>query len=870
MIDLLAKQNEHLLSIVNLMKTDRLMQYDSSKTLDEISKYVKIIIEQEKENKKEHKKEIDIKEEYDTEREDKHLDELRDIKNSIEKGNRYRNTADKAHLESLKKLQDVMSSKLDKNEEYKGISDNVKGTKVTKTFKESLGDIKSNFMSTYGEAGTGPDKVTGKSFMSGVKRGLLDLNPFKERARDEYDYIREEKNRGNEKSDTDLKGDFEKRRKLLLSNEKNEGRLKKLRGGQSESDFLKKNSKSAQEYTQTKIDIGKSLKEVDSRFQTDDEKTTVNELDDYKKNERNLGNRKKDKTLESDFLKRTELTNRNEENQKFLEKERGSLTEEEYLAGKSKGSKKYLEEKTNIGKGLEKVDSRYTLGDRSDKEDKPKDKEDKPKDKEDKPKDKEDKPKDKEDKPKDKEDKPKDKEDTAGLGSTLTNLTEVLKTLSDSIPVLIESNKKILTAVEDIGAKLPTTKYATGGIASSPQIAIFGESSGNEAFVPLPDGKTIPVSINSSEISKGSSSNEDEISKGSSSNEDEIEANRSTKLYQDTQLDHSKLQNETLTEQLDTQKEILDILKESGTGVAPVSGGSGIGLPETGGVLKKAGGFLKKAGGIASRALGVLAAPLAVGVIGAGIARAGAEVYSDSFGEGGFDVVKKLHDEKIIDYNATIAGFNPSEVLDWEKLQKVPPEDIKKLLDSGVEFSPEDTDKIKKIYEQSVITGGKDAGTAKPATPEGTAKPATPEGTAKPATPEGTAKPATPEGTAKPATPEGTKPEQVTPESQGYQEYTPRPSIEQQLNNLDAQQVTPEQPTKANPLTVVPRTADSIYNQSAETTSSSTPAAAPVINNISAPNNTVNNSSSKSPMKIDVKNPESSVNNMFASRQRFS
>ena len=77
-------------------------------------------------------------------------------------------------------------------------------------------------------------------------------------------------------------------------------------------------------------------------------------------------------------------------------------------------------------------------------------------------------------------------------------------------------------------------------------------------------------------------------------------------------------------------------------------------------------------------------------------------------------------------------------------------------------------------------------------------------------------------------------------------------------------------PSKANPLTVVPRTADSIYNQSAETTSSSTPAAAPVINNISAPNNTVNNSSSKSPMKIDVKNPESSVNNMFASRQRFS
>ena len=145
------------------------------------------------------------------------------------------------------------------------------------------------------------------------------------------------------------------------------------------------------------------------------------------------------------------------------------------------------------------------------------------------------------------------------------------------------------------------------------------------------------------------------------SNEDEIEANRATKLYQDTQLEHSETQNETLTEQLDTQKEILDILKKPvAEGNAPVtSDGGGIGETLTKGagtVANKAGGFLKKAGSIASKAAGVLAAPLAVGVIGAGIARAGAEVYSDSFGEGGFDVVKKLQDEKIIDYNATVMG----------------------------------------------------------------------------------------------------------------------------------------------------------------------------------------------------------------------
>lgn len=38
--------------------------------------------------------------------------------------------------------------------------------------------------------------------------------------------------------------------------------------------------------------------------------------------------------------------------------------------------------------------------------------------------------------------------------------------------------------------------YAGGGIASRPQLALFGEGSQNEAFVPLPDGKRIPVAMN--------------------------------------------------------------------------------------------------------------------------------------------------------------------------------------------------------------------------------------------------------------------------------------------------------------------------------------------------------------------------------------
>jgi len=38
-------------------------------------------------------------------------------------------------------------------------------------------------------------------------------------------------------------------------------------------------------------------------------------------------------------------------------------------------------------------------------------------------------------------------------------------------------------------------QYANGGIATSPQLSIFGEGRMNEAYVPLPDGRTIPVTM---------------------------------------------------------------------------------------------------------------------------------------------------------------------------------------------------------------------------------------------------------------------------------------------------------------------------------------------------------------------------------------
>lgn len=41
----------------------------------------------------------------------------------------------------------------------------------------------------------------------------------------------------------------------------------------------------------------------------------------------------------------------------------------------------------------------------------------------------------------------------------------------------------------------PLKKYASGGVARSPQLALFGEGSMPEAYVPLPDGRTIPVTM---------------------------------------------------------------------------------------------------------------------------------------------------------------------------------------------------------------------------------------------------------------------------------------------------------------------------------------------------------------------------------------
>lgn len=58
------------------------------------------------------------------------------------------------------------------------------------------------------------------------------------------------------------------------------------------------------------------------------------------------------------------------------------------------------------------------------------------------------------------------------------------------------ANGGIMTSAGSV----PLKAYSTGGIANSPQMAIYGEGRTPEAYVPLPDGRSIPVTM------KGSSS----------------------------------------------------------------------------------------------------------------------------------------------------------------------------------------------------------------------------------------------------------------------------------------------------------------------------------------------------------------------------
>ena len=81
-----------------------------------------------------------------------------------------------------------------------------------------------------------------------------------------------------------------------------------------------------------------------------------------------------------------------------------------------------------------------------------------------------------------------------------TVLRPVIQPLAEFGGNLITQGLKSIFGFADGGimtsaGPLPLRAYATGGVANSPQLAMYGEGSRPEAFVPLPDGRTIPVTM---------------------------------------------------------------------------------------------------------------------------------------------------------------------------------------------------------------------------------------------------------------------------------------------------------------------------------------------------------------------------------------
>jgi len=79
-----------------------------------------------------------------------------------------------------------------------------------------------------------------------------------------------------------------------------------------------------------------------------------------------------------------------------------------------------------------------------------------------------------------------------GFGTFRAGLSPEINALVEAIASSINfADGGVMTAA----GPLDLHRYATGGIARSPQLALFGEGRMPEAFVPLPDGRSIPVTM---------------------------------------------------------------------------------------------------------------------------------------------------------------------------------------------------------------------------------------------------------------------------------------------------------------------------------------------------------------------------------------
>ncbi|WP_157669903.1 phage tail length tape measure family protein [Chitinibacter sp. GC72] len=75
-----------------------------------------------------------------------------------------------------------------------------------------------------------------------------------------------------------------------------------------------------------------------------------------------------------------------------------------------------------------------------------------------------------------------------GVGSNVGAASNGFGMLSSPVPF---ANGGIMTSA----GPLPLRTYSKGGIANSPQLALYAEAGMSEAYVPLPDGRSIPVTM---------------------------------------------------------------------------------------------------------------------------------------------------------------------------------------------------------------------------------------------------------------------------------------------------------------------------------------------------------------------------------------
>jgi hypothetical protein len=352
-----------------------------------------------------------------------------------------------------------------------------------------------------------------------------------------------------------------------------------------------------------------------------------------------------------------------------------------------------------------------------------------------------------------------------------------------------------------------------------------------------------------------------------STKESDIEAARATKTYQDKQTDNDIKQTNILTEQLDVQKSILETVDIISKKPDPTSTGDGIGSPlesivdaatgtPRGKGKGKIGSFLK--GGIAAAAgmaieaggqaiteggnrdvgdvvstagsaaqgagtgamIGSALGPVGTAIgAGAGAVMGAAQGFSDSFGEGGLELINELRDKDAISY--PIFGTTPT-VEKWDVIEKLSPEKIQTLIGSN-EFEGKDLEHLNQLLNA-------------------------------------------PEDKSEAVTPEATKPEAVTPEATRVEPTKVISKEGVSINQEGWDKPEAVTPSKINASVPVSE-ADMVYNKSAEI--SPTGNSAPVTNNIGGSTTNVNNSSSSTVMKNEVKNLELTVNRLFSNRQTF-